>query len=1470
MKEKFLIKKKSIKKLIISIIFFKIILFLKVFKYVKLSKCEEKDKPFLKEEECYPTCTIEEINDNLCKLENDIIKNQWLNNIINFGEISCSYINVATSEKNDLFCLSSCYPQSNSRTFYILNNEGYGYKNEENPFLRTEINDGYTNGRFESELFTIKLYESKDNKEYLVSLSKSIQNIEIYDFYQDTYYFDSVANAFGGLNNIFQYIGVHLKLELASKENKNTYLIGILACKYYGNYGEIQEPNFFIFKTNFTSINIKDNPIEYNFTTIKTSYSRLISCYETKNNFIVCFYQNPEYEYTVIVLDYELEEKTHLKIANGYSGYEYENWYFKCVHFFDETGVFGYFTNNDNPKLIFEFKKFYSNNNTIVDSFLIRQIKFNNNDLSYSLPTICDMIKLDEKKIYFASPSNNKEILTIISIFNYDENKLSVRIYNIYTNNLYNYVFNTYLKLTSYNNLIAMGAAFNENWSSYSSLIIFSYPQTEPTFTEIYSYLYYHDDTKIYNLDIELEGKYSNIDNNIFGLVYSGVAIIENCRGLEDVYLTDLNNKKIVSIYQLPKKEKIKLIIPRQDYYDRFVCQFKYAVMVSEPTFSEFKANTAEYFDSGDVNKEEELFDNLKTNYIGKSKNYELILNVQLTELNCEENCELCKPIEDNNAPQCVSCKYSSHFDENNIKICENNTKESEFGETEGVKTDGLNDKNSNEINKDQNKTFEVCTLDEILVNKCSNEIDQNQINYIYSYIKKNLISSNHTLIKTDNVIFEVSEVNEQKNSDNKNISSIDLGICEQRIREIYDIHEPDELIIFKIDIKNLEQSTTYVQYEIYDPYTLEQIQLDICEDTDINIYTPVYLDSETEELFSSLKESGYDLFNSNNSFYKDLCTPYTTKNGTDILLNDRYNDIYKKNGAKNLCQKDCELIYYNEISQKAKCNCQPQNNITNLNIFEILLYDDDRIKEIFINAIDNSNFKVMKCYKLAFSLKTILKNIGRIIMTIIYFIFFIMLIFYFFKENKKLEIYISQILQQKMNLINKRGNKNSLLNHSKKLFKNSDKKNKQIRYRAHSVHKKNVSNKNFNNNSNNIFNDYKRNDNNNINSHKSHKRFSNFPNINNIDDQTNEDNLKKQKKDNFQKSISLKMISDKSIKNNEDDNPKNMKPNNFSVPPKKKKISTIPEVRNKSTITSIDKPGTNQNIILSNNIYIKMNKGRNKNKKSLKGLKYSKDSIISSLLKKESNHLTKALDNFGKKDKYGKNGIAYFTNEELNRMDYQKALIHDKRTYFQYYCSLVRKKQIILFVLINNDDYNLISIKLSLLLISFSLYFTLNGFFFNDNTMHKLYLNNGSYDFIAQIPIICYTTMITTIINIILRTLSLSEKDILKIKHESNFKGAKYNANESFQCLKLKISIFFLLSLLLMSFFWYFISCFCAVYNNTQFTLIDDTLISFGLSMIYPFGIYLIPGIFRIPALRANSKDKECLYKVSVLISLL
>ena len=130
------------------------------------------------------------------------------------------------------------------------------------------------------------------------------------------------------------------------------------------------------------------------------------------------------------------------------------------------------------------------------------------------------------------------------------------------------------------------------------------------------------------------------------------------------------------------------------------------------------------------------------------------------------------------------------------------------------------------------------------------------------------------------------------------------------------------------------------------------------------------------------------------------------------------------------------------------------------------------------------------------------------------------------------------------------------------------------------------------------------------------------------------------------------------------------------------------------------------------------------------------------------------------------------------------------------------------------------------------------------------------------------YSSIISSIINIIITSLSLSEKNILSIKQES--KDIDNKIVLVLKHLKIKIIIFFILNFLLLLLFWYYISCFCAIYKNTQIHLIKDTLISFGFYLLYPFGLNLFPGIFRIPALKSSNKNKECLYKFSKIIQLI
>ena len=163
-------------------------------------------------------------------------------------------------------------------------------------------------------------------------------------------------------------------------------------------------------------------------------------------------------------------------------------------------------------------------------------------------------------------------------------------------------------------------------------------------------------------------------------------------------------------------------------------------------------------------------------------------------------------------------------------------------------------------------------------------------------------------------------------------------------------------------------------------------------------------------------------------------------------------------------------------------------------------------------------------------------------------------------------------------------------------------------------------------------------------------------------------------------------------------------------------------------------------------------------------------------------------------------------------------------------------------------------------------MYFSVNTLFFDDSTIHKIYENQGKLDFIYNLYNIIYSTLISSIITIILKLFALSNKSILKLKKYKNKKKAINESALLIKRLNIKFHVYYIISFIILIFFWYFISSFCAIYNNSQILLIENTLSSFAVSLIYPFGLKLLPGIFRIIALRY--KNKKCMYSFGNLIS--
>ena len=220
--------------------------------------------------------------------------------------------------------------------------------------------------------------------------------------------------------------------------------------------------------------------------------------------------------------------------------------------------------------------------------------------------------------------------------------------------------------------------------------------------------------------------------------------------------------------------------------------------------------------------------------------------------------------------------------------------------------------------------------------------------------------------------------------------------------------------------------------------------------------------------------------------------------------------------------------------------------------------------------------------------------------------------------------------------------------------------------------------------------------------------------------------------------------------------------------------------------------------------------------------------------------------------------------------LSYDLALQYDKRTYCKYYLSLLKTKHNLIFALFNSNDYNSRIIKIDLFFIGFSISYFVNGLFYDDDTMHKIYKSKGRYNLEAKIPIIIYSTMISSIFKTLLALLALSNDAIISFKQNKSKINLMKREEDLLNKLTIKFILYFIISFLFLVFFWYYISMFGVIYRNTQIHLLKDTLISFGLSLIYPFGIYLFPIFFRVSSLNNSNNKKECLYNFSKFLQLL
>ena len=177
-------------------------------------------------------------------------------------------------------------------------------------------------------------------------------------------------------------------------------------------------------------------------------------------------------------------------------------------------------------------------------------------------------------------------------------------------------------------------------------------------------------------------------------------------------------------------------------------------------------------------------------------------------------------------------------------------------------------------------------------------------------------------------------------------------------------------------------------------------------------------------------------------------------------------------------------------------------------------------------------------------------------------------------------------------------------------------------------------------------------------------------------------------------------------------------------------------------------------------------------------------------------------------------------------------------------------------------NDYNLMCAKLAKLTLIIATIMAMNAFLFSDKAFHKLFMSGVHYYLSYHVLQILVSVAITLVVEVAVCYLTLTDRHIYEIKAlpKKQINGEKiFNI---LKCIRTKLISFYVSTFIILLFYWYFVSAFCAVYPNSQNLYIIYCLISFVIFAIIPFVVYAITTIFRVIAMKdVNKKRFNCIY---------
>ena len=478
-------------------------------------------------------------------------------------------------------------------------------------------------------------------------------------------------------------------------------------------------------------------------------------------------------------------------------------------------------------------------------------------------------------------------------------------------------------------------------------------------FQQILSFIEFKKDA--FNNKLSYDIKNINVDKYITKIssTFSNEKIYFICiLGIDSIFhcfIHDDNNKVQ---YSFSNEEKCQDL---ETYYFNETSEF---VIVSRNIYNNFNIIRIQYNNTDNNIIINTYKKNVIINECGSINKYLLIYNESVYDYNLITDCNFTETLE---------CSANNEVINNEI-ITE--IVSDELSTSVREEEDELNSSISKEKEDERYISKNSENIEKEIINKSKEELIDN----LDDIITKIDIDKKYE-IKGKDFILRISPTNE---SLYPNSTHVNFGECEKVLRNFYNISNTSILTLLQLELENdnLNSLINQIEYEIYDNEQ-QKLNLTLCKDSNIQIYYAIkentYLDISTISYFKNL---GFDIFNINDSFFNDLCTPYSNSKN-DIILRDRIKDIYQN---YSLCEENCEYNTINIENKTITCDCKVKDNLTT----EISSFDLEETKK---GSFTDSNIAVIKCYKLVFSFDGKLKNYGFLIFSFFIIINIVVLI---------------------------------------------------------------------------------------------------------------------------------------------------------------------------------------------------------------------------------------------------------------------------------------------------------------------------------------------------------------------------------------------------------------------------------------------------------------------------------------------